>query len=628
MLYELLSGVLPFDSTELRSAGFDGIRRRIREQEPPKPSTRLKTLGDSQSTESARRRRVDLPTLRRQLSGDLDWITMKALEKDLGRRYGSPREMAMDIRRHLKDEPVFANPPSTVYRARKFVRRHRVGVAVTAAGVLVLLAFAVTTTIQAGRIAAERELYLEQLVENAMLEALSGNLDTAEAVIKQADKLGTNNGRIHMLQGQVALQRGQPTEAIEHLEQATELLPDNVAAQGMLAQAWDAHGLWTPYFRELSILDTMTPVTFHDYLSKGAAESKMVPGQGMDLLDEAVRIRPGNAVARLIRAQAGWRQALHTFDQEDVERSLDDAHFAKELLPGNPVALVAHLKAQLTASILCKASGQLSKSEAAIEVARTDAEALKKFDDRPNAYGGRASFFQAVGRPHEALEETRRGLENISDNIYLYMGYGFSLARLGEYEEAYEHMPYLYTWFGMFFLADLPDGRARARAYIDDRLETAPPIHNLISQVTLRLLGAKDEAVEVSRTLRRQLFSAELPDYLREWYLPRFDFACDYLTEEEFLETAGDHPDALASAHYYIGMNRLAEGDPNGARKHFQESVEAMPIVMGYNADPVLAGIFLAHLERDPDWTPSKSLPDDEAEDALGSQPPDSAQDG
>jgi hypothetical protein len=115
---------------------------------------------------------------------------------------------------------------------------------------------------------------------------------------------------------------------------------------------------------------------------------------------------------------------------------------------------------------------------------------------------------------------------------------------------------------------------------------------------------------------------------LREWYLPRFDFACDYLTEEEFLETAGDHPDALASAHYYIGMNRLAEGDPNGARKHFQESVEAMPIVMGYNADPVLAGIFLAHLERDPDWTPSKSLPDDEAEDALGSQPPDSAQDG
>ena len=67
------------------------------------------------------------------------------------------------------------------------------------------------------------------------------------------------------------------------------------------------------------------PVTFHDFLAKGAAESKMVPGQGIDLLNEAVRIRPGSPVARLIRAQAGWRQALHTFDLQDVERALNDA---------------------------------------------------------------------------------------------------------------------------------------------------------------------------------------------------------------------------------------------------------------------------------------------------------------
>lgn len=180
---------------------------------------------------------------------------------------------------------------------------------------------------------------------------------------------------------------------------------------------------------------------------------------------------------------------------------------------------------------------------------------------------------------------------------------------------------------GCFFLADLPDGRARARDYIDDKLATVPPIHNLISQVSLRLLGAKDEAVEVSRTLRRQLLSAELPDYLREWYQPRFDFACDYLTEEEYLETAGDHRDALAQAHYYIGMNRLAAGNPTGAREHFQKSVEAMPLAMGIETEALLAKIFLAHLEREPDWTPSKSLPDDEAVDAFGSQAPDSDQD-
>jgi non-specific serine/threonine protein kinase/serine/threonine-protein kinase len=127
ILYELLVGALPFDSAELRSGGFEGIRRTIREQEPKRPSTRLTTLGE-RSLESARRRRTDVPNLLRQLRGDLDWIAMRAIEKDRARRYGSPIDLAADIRRHMGDEPVEARPPSTAYRARKFIRRHRLGV--------------------------------------------------------------------------------------------------------------------------------------------------------------------------------------------------------------------------------------------------------------------------------------------------------------------------------------------------------------------------------------------------------------------------------------------------------------------------------------------------------------------
>jgi non-specific serine/threonine protein kinase/serine/threonine-protein kinase len=156
MLYELLVGALPFDSKALRKAGFDGIRRKIREEEPPRPSTRLSTLGD-RSTESAKLRQVDIPTLQRQLRGDLDWITMKALEKDRTRRYGSPFELAADIERHLNHEPVLASPPSAAYRTRKFVRRHRFGVGVGIAAALLLLAFSVTMTVQARRIATERD---------------------------------------------------------------------------------------------------------------------------------------------------------------------------------------------------------------------------------------------------------------------------------------------------------------------------------------------------------------------------------------------------------------------------------------------------------------------------------------
>jgi len=136
VLYEMLVGAQPFDGRELRRAGFDEMRRRIREDEPPRPSTRLSGLG-KKSTKAAENRRSEPSTLVRQLHGDLDWITMRALEKDRTRRYDSPGELAADIERHLRDEPVLAGPPSATYRVKKFVRRHTLGVS---AGALVVLA--------------------------------------------------------------------------------------------------------------------------------------------------------------------------------------------------------------------------------------------------------------------------------------------------------------------------------------------------------------------------------------------------------------------------------------------------------------------------------------------------------
>jgi hypothetical protein len=151
MLYELLVGALPFESKELRQAGFDEIRRKIREEEPLRPSARLSTLGE-RSAESARRRRTEPGALRKELLGELDWITMRALEKDRARRYRSPAELALDIGRHLRDEPVLARAPSMAYRVSKFVRRHRVGVAV-AFFVAATLFTSLMTTLWQARIA-------------------------------------------------------------------------------------------------------------------------------------------------------------------------------------------------------------------------------------------------------------------------------------------------------------------------------------------------------------------------------------------------------------------------------------------------------------------------------------------
>ncbi|MGQ0734216.1 MAG: serine/threonine-protein kinase [Acidobacteriota bacterium] len=155
LLYELLTGSLPFTARELRERGIDEIRRVIREVDPPKPSTRASEPAPD-SADRARKRHSEPRQLASQLRGDLDWITMKALDKDRTRRYDTAIDLAHDVRRHLQHEPVVAGPPSAWYRTRKFVRRHRFGVSATATLLVLLVVFAVSLAERTRRIAEER----------------------------------------------------------------------------------------------------------------------------------------------------------------------------------------------------------------------------------------------------------------------------------------------------------------------------------------------------------------------------------------------------------------------------------------------------------------------------------------
>jgi serine/threonine protein kinase/Tfp pilus assembly protein PilF len=129
LLYELLIGTTPFDPKRLVEAGLEEIRRIIREEEPPRPSTRLSKLTAQEQTTTAKRRHTEAPQLVHQVRGDLDWIVMKALDKDRTRRYETANALASDIERHLNDEPVEAHAPSRLYRLRKLVRRHKLAFA-------------------------------------------------------------------------------------------------------------------------------------------------------------------------------------------------------------------------------------------------------------------------------------------------------------------------------------------------------------------------------------------------------------------------------------------------------------------------------------------------------------------
>ena len=136
LLYELLTGYTPFESETLKQAGYDEMRRIIREVEPPRPSARISTLNAAALSTVADRRQVDPRKLSQQLHGELDWIVMKAMEKDRNRRYVTASALALDIQHYLNDEPVQACPPSISYRLHKIARRYRAPLAI--AGVLLM----------------------------------------------------------------------------------------------------------------------------------------------------------------------------------------------------------------------------------------------------------------------------------------------------------------------------------------------------------------------------------------------------------------------------------------------------------------------------------------------------------
>jgi non-specific serine/threonine protein kinase/serine/threonine-protein kinase len=156
VLYELLVGALPFDPAELRKVADLEMLRMIREVDPPRPSARLASLGQT-AQDVARRRQNELPTLVRVVSGELEWIVLKALEKDPGRRYASASELAADLRRYLGDEPVLARPQTARYRLGKFVRRNKGMVVATAAVLVALTAGLVASTVLYLRAVAARD---------------------------------------------------------------------------------------------------------------------------------------------------------------------------------------------------------------------------------------------------------------------------------------------------------------------------------------------------------------------------------------------------------------------------------------------------------------------------------------
>jgi WD40 repeat protein/serine/threonine protein kinase len=247
LLYELVTGTTPLERHRLREAGFDEIRRLIREEEPPKPSTRLSTSGIALAAISAQRQ-TEPAKLTRLVRGELDWIIMKALEKDRNRRYESANSLARDVERYLHDEPVEACPPTAGYKLRKFARKHKAGLATAVGFAALLMLGTVISASQAVR-ATQAEAVANANAVQAQEKEYEANQQRNDAqqqrdlAQRQRDEARTLNEKL-----QAALEQVKSTQA--------ELRSTLYASHINLAQhAWEAGGVG----RVLELLEQHRP---------------------------------------------------------------------------------------------------------------------------------------------------------------------------------------------------------------------------------------------------------------------------------------------------------------------------------------------------------------------------------
>jgi serine/threonine protein kinase/type II secretory pathway pseudopilin PulG len=244
VLYELLSGALPFDATSLRSAGFQEIQRIIREVDPPRPSTRLSGLGDVDAQTVAQRRQVHLEVLSKELKSELEWIPLKAMRKDRAQRYATATELSDDISNYLTQRPLRAGPESTWYRARKFLRRNKGTVATGVLVVAVLLAGVATTSWQAIRARrAERQAVAQK--NEAQLQRQRA--EDASQNVREVNHFLTDD---LLASASPEITRGREMTVREALDRAAQTVPDRfkgrpiteAAVRAVVADTYSALG--------------------------------------------------------------------------------------------------------------------------------------------------------------------------------------------------------------------------------------------------------------------------------------------------------------------------------------------------------------------------------------------------
>jgi WD40 repeat protein len=317
LLYELLTGRTPFDARDLLAASLDEMRRTIREKEPVRPSTRLSTLVEGDLTTVAQARASDPPRLVSLIRGDLDWIVMKALEKDRTRRYETANGLAADLKRHLNNEPVVARPPSATYRLRKALRRNKLAFAAMASVALALVVGLAAATWQFLRERQTRKR--AEMAEQAQirLRETAQRAQASETQLRQLGDAQKLDARLRAYASDMNL--AQQALAANNLGRAQELLDRNRAQLGERdLRGWEWRYLWQ--FCRTDALFTLCQISNEVFSLAASHDGKWIAVGGfkygqLSLWDLRARqeIVPLSAGERSVRVAFSPRDSLLAF---------------------------------------------------------------------------------------------------------------------------------------------------------------------------------------------------------------------------------------------------------------------------------------------------------------------------
>ncbi len=543
ILYELLTGTTPLDPDALRTAGLDEVQRLIREGTTPRPSTRISTL--ESIGDVAAHRHTEPARLGTLLRGDLDWIVLKAVEKDRTRRYETANALADDVRRFLRHEPVSATPPSPSYRLRKFIRRNRGGV-LAGAAVLLLLVVAVAGT-TSGLLAALRERERAQAQrENAervaefMADLLKG-VETAKALGRDTTVLREmlDSAAARIESGELADSPEAELRLRWTIGQAYTDIAEGGAAQRAEAVLRPAMGLAERTYGAQSIEAAMTLLTHARSLFALGQREEALSGYEASLQIYR-RVHNGDHVA-IVAALNDLVQCLESLGRPDegLRRAEEAVAMSRRLKSGDDPALAASLN-NVGACL-----SMLGRSEAAVTTYREALEMHRRLfgPDHPEVaacLNNLALCLSAMGRWDEALPAQEAVLQmhrrlfqgDHPDLAWSLNNVAYCLNAMGRYGDA---LPYFESALEM-----------RQRLFTGDHPDTATNLNNVAA--CLNALGRHEEALakfEAALAMFRALSDGDRPNLANTMH-----------NMAGCLNRLGRGAEALSYAEAAIDMNR------------------------------------------------------------------------